>query len=115
MSGDPRSWGAQVGWSVLGLALEATTLVAALQAVGGGVPVLDVVAAFAALHLLWSMLPVTAAPGAADVALLLVLTALGAPLASACAAVFWFRLLTFWIPAALGARLSASFEHRLLT
>jgi undecaprenyl-diphosphatase len=79
------------------------------------VPVLDTVAVYAALRLLWSLLPVTAAPGAADVALLLPLTALGAPLASACAAVVTFRLLTFWVPAALGAVLSARFEHRLLT
>jgi uncharacterized membrane protein YbhN (UPF0104 family) len=112
---DPWTWGAQVGWSALGLVLEAATLVAALQAVGGALPVLDTVAVYATLHLLWSLLPVTGAPGAADVALLLALTALGAPLASACAAVVTFRLVTFWIPAALGAMLSAGFEHRLLT
>jgi undecaprenyl-diphosphatase len=111
----PRPWGAQLGWSALGLALEAATLVAALEGVGGGVPVLDAVAVYAALHLLWSLLPVTGAPGAADVALLLALTALGAPLAGACAAVVTFRVLTFWIPAALGSLLSAGFEHRLLT
>ena len=113
--GDPWRWGAQIGWAALGLALEAATLVAALRGVGGGVPVMDTVAVYAALRLLWSLLPVTAAPGAADVALLLPLTALGAPLASACAAVVTFRLLTFWVPAALGAVLSARFEHRLLT
>jgi undecaprenyl-diphosphatase len=90
-------------------------LVAALQAVRGGVPVLDTVAVYAVLRMLWSLLPVTGAPGAADVAMLLALTALGAPLASACAAVVTFRLLTFWIPAALGSMLSAGFEHRLLT
>ena len=111
----PWTWGAQVGWSALGLLLEAATLVATLQGVRGGVPVLDTVAVYAALRLLWSLLPVTGAPGAADVALLLALTALGAPLASACAAVVTFRLLAFWIPAALGSVLSAGFEHRLLT
>ena len=78
-------------------------------------PVMDTLAVYAALRLLWSLLPVTGAPGAADVALLLPLTALGAPLASACAAVTTFRLLTFWVPAALGSVLSARFEHRLLT
>ncbi|WP_167760514.1 hypothetical protein [Blastococcus sp. CT_GayMR16] len=70
---------------------------------------------YAALNLVWSLVPVTGAPGAADVALLLALMAVGAPLASACAAVVTLRLLTFWIPAALGALLSAGFEHRLLT
>jgi undecaprenyl-diphosphatase len=115
IAGDPWSWGAQVGWSALGLALEAATLATALQGVGGRVPVLTTVAVYAALRLLWSLLPLLGAPGAADVALLLALTALGAPLASACAAVVVFRLLTFWIPAGLGSMLSAGFEHRLLT
>jgi undecaprenyl-diphosphatase len=54
-------------------------------------------------------------PGAADVALLLALTALGAPLASACAGVIAFRLLTFWIPAALGSLLVARFEYRFVS
>jgi undecaprenyl-diphosphatase len=112
---DPWSWAAQVGWSVLGLALEAATLVAALQGVGARVPVLDAVTVYAVLRLLWSLAPATGAPGAADVALLLVLTALGAPLASACAAVVTLRLLTFWIPAALGSLLSGGLELRLLT
>jgi undecaprenyl-diphosphatase len=112
---DPRRWGAQIGWSALGLLLEAATLVAALEAVDAGVPVRDAVAVYAVLRLLWSLVPVVGAPGAADVALLLALTALGAPLASACAAVVTLRLLTFWIPAALGLLLSSRFEHRLIT
>jgi undecaprenyl-diphosphatase len=112
---NPWSWGAQIGWSALGLLLEAATLVAALEAVGAGVRVLDAVAVYATLRLLWSLVPVAGAPGAADLTLLLVLTALGAPLASACAAVVTLRLLTFWIPAALGLLLSSAFEHRLLT
>jgi glycosyltransferase 2 family protein len=68
---------------------------------------------YGGLHLLWSVLPVTAAPGAAEVALLLALTALGVPLAGACAAALVFRLLVFWVPALGGALLSARFEHRL--
>jgi membrane-associated phospholipid phosphatase len=111
----PWPWAAQVAWSVLGLALSAATFAAALQAVGGRVPLLATVTVVATLQLLWSIAPVTAAPGAADVALVLALAALGGPLASACAAVITFRLLTFWIPAALGSLLSASFEHRLFT
>jgi uncharacterized membrane protein YbhN (UPF0104 family) len=113
--GDPWTWAAQVGWSALGLVLEATTLVAALEGVGAGVPILDAVTVYAVLRLIWSLVPVLGAPGAADVALLLTLTALGAPLASACAAVVTLRLLTFWIPAALGSLLSGGFEDRLLT
>ena len=112
---DPWPWGAQLGWSVLAIALEAAALAAALQGVGGRVPVLATVTVYAALRLLWSLVPVAGAPGAADIALLLALSALGAPLASACAAVVTFRLLTFWIPAGLGSLLSGGFEHRLLT
>jgi undecaprenyl-diphosphatase len=111
----PWSWGPLLGWSVLGVGMEAATLAAALHAVRGNVPLLTTVTVYAALHLLWSALPVTGMPGAADVSLLLVLMALGAPLAAACAGVVAFRLLTFWIPAALGALLSARFEHRLFT
>jgi glycosyltransferase 2 family protein len=111
------SWGygPLLGWSVLGVVLEAAALAAALHAVGGQVPLLATVTVYAALHLLWSVVPATGMPGAADVSLLLALMALGAPLASACAGVVFFRLLTFWIPAGLGAVLSARFEHRLVT
>ena len=108
-------WAAQVGWAVLALALEAATLAAALQAVGGRVPLLVTVTVYAALRLLWSVAPGTGAPGAAEGALVLALTALGGPLAGAAAAVMTFRLLTFWIPAACGALLSGAFENRLLT
>jgi undecaprenyl-diphosphatase len=113
----PSSWrrGAQLGWASLGVALEAAALAAALHAVGGDVPLLATATAYGALHLLWSVVPMTGVPGAADVGLLLALTALGAPLASACAAVLVFRLLTFWLPAALGSLLSARFEHRFVT
>jgi undecaprenyl-diphosphatase len=108
-------WWPQVGWSVVGVALEAATLGCALHAVGGDVPILATATAYAALHLLWSLLPVTGLPGAADVALLLALSSLGAPLASACAGVQAFRLLTFWVPATLGSLLATRLEHRLVT
>ena len=104
--------GAQLGWTVAAVALEAAALAAALHAVGGAVPLLATAAVYGGLHLLWSVLPVTAAPGAAEVALVLALSTLGAPLASACAAALVFRLLVFWIPAVAGALLSARFEHR---
>ena len=108
-------WWPQVAWSVLAVALEAATLAAALHAVGGDVPLLATVTVYAVLHLLWSVVPATGMPGAADVALLLVLASSGAPLASACAGVVAFRLLTFWIPAGLGSLLVARFEHRFVT
>jgi undecaprenyl-diphosphatase len=114
-TGPSWSWWPLLAWSVLGVSLEAAALAAALHAVGGNVPLLATVTVYAALHLQWSLLPVTGMPGAADVSLLLALMALGAPLASACAGVVAFRLLTFWVPAGLGALLSARFEHRLLT
>lgn len=112
--GGVRPWrrGAQLAWVTTGIFLEAAVLAAALHSVGGEVPVLATATVYGALHLLWSLVPVTAAPGAADVALLLALTALGAPLSSACACVLVFRLLTFWLPAAAGALLTARFEHR---
>jgi len=109
------SWWPQLGWSVLGVALEAAALAAALHAVGGAVPLLATATVYAGLHLLWSVLPVTGMPGAADVALLLAFTSLGAPLASACAGVLAFRLLTFWVPAGLGSLLFARFEYRFVT
>ena len=111
----PWRRGAQLGWAVLGVAVEAATLAAALHAVGGDVPLLATATVYGALHLLWSVLPVTGVPGAADVALLLALTALGAPLAAACGAVLVFRLLTFWLPAAIGLLLPGRLEHRTAT
>ena len=108
----PWRRGAQLGWSAAAILLEAAVLAAALHGVGGDVPLLATATVYAVLHLLWSLFPVTAAPGAADVALLLALTGLGAPLASACAAVFVFRLVIFWLPAAAGALLTSRFEHR---
>ncbi|WP_324277899.1 lysylphosphatidylglycerol synthase domain-containing protein [Blastococcus brunescens] len=108
-------WWPQLGWTTLGVALEAGTLAAAVHAVGGAVPVLATAAVYGALHLLWSLVPATGLPGAADAALLLALTSLGAPLASACAGVLAFRLLSYWLPAGLGALLAARFEHRFVT
>jgi undecaprenyl-diphosphatase len=113
VSADPRRWGAILGWSAVGIGLEAAALASAVHAVGSGLPLLESVSVYAVLHMLWTLVPVTAAPGAADVALLLMLTALGAPLASACAAVVVFRLLVFWVPAALGSLFAAGFERRL--
>jgi undecaprenyl-diphosphatase len=103
--------GMQLGWSIAGVALEAATLAAAMHAVGGSVPLLATVTVYAGLHLIWSVLPATGAPGAAEVSLLLALTALGAPLASACAAALVFRLLVFWVPAVFGMLLSGRFKR----
>ena len=111
---DPRRWGALLGWSALGIALEAATLACALHAVGAGLPLLETASVYAVLHMLWTLVPVTGAPGAADVTLLLCLTGLGVPLASACAGVVVLRLLTSWTPAAVGSLLSARLEHRLV-
>jgi undecaprenyl-diphosphatase len=110
----PARWGPIVGWPAVGIGLEAAALAAAVHAFGSGLPLLSTVSVYALLHMLWTLAPVTAAPGAADVALLLAMTGLGAPLASACAAVVVFRLLTFWLPAALGSLLAPRLEHRLL-
>jgi uncharacterized membrane protein YbhN (UPF0104 family) len=108
----PGLWGAQLGWTATGVALEGAALAAAVHAVGGSVPLLATAAVYGGLHLLWSALPATGAPGAAEVALVLALTTLGAPLAGACAAALVFRLLVFWLPALAGTLLSAGFERR---
>jgi undecaprenyl-diphosphatase len=110
----PRRWGAVVGWSSVSVVLEAAALAAGVHAMGSGLPLLETLSVYALLHMLRTMLLVASAPGAADVGLLLALTALGAPLASACAAVLVFRLLTFWVPAALGSLLRSRLEHRLV-
>ncbi|MGY1641918.1 phosphatase PAP2 family protein [Geodermatophilus sp. SYSU D00703] len=108
----PWHRGAQLGWSVVGVALEGAALAAAVHAVGAPVPLLATATVYAGVHLLWSLLPAAGAPGAAEVTLLLALTALGAPLADACAAALVFRLLVFWIPAVVGTLLSPGLEHR---
>jgi uncharacterized membrane protein YbhN (UPF0104 family) len=66
------------------------------------------------LRLLWIAVPITGVPGPAELALILSLTALGAPLASAGAGVLAFRLVTFWGPVAVGAVLASRLERRLL-
>jgi membrane-associated phospholipid phosphatase/uncharacterized membrane protein YbhN (UPF0104 family) len=110
----PSRWAAVIAWAAVGIGLEAATLAAALHAVGGGLPLMETISLYAVLHMIWTLIPVTGAPGAADVALLLALTALGVPLAGACAAVVTLRLLTFWLPASAGSLLSARLEHRLV-
>jgi len=96
-------WLALVGWSALGTALEGGALAAALHAVGADVPLLASSAAYAVLRLVWTLVPELALPGAGEVALLLAMTALGAPLADACAAVLFYRALAFWLPVGIGA------------
>jgi uncharacterized membrane protein YbhN (UPF0104 family)/membrane-associated phospholipid phosphatase len=113
-SWDARRWCALLGWSAVGIALEAAVLACALHAVGAGLPLLGTASVYAVLHMLWTLLPATGAPGAADVALLPCLTGLDVPLASACAGVVVLRLVTFWTPAAVGSLLSARLEHRLV-
>ena len=99
----PQRWTVQIGWAALGTALEVAALACAVEAAGGRAAVLAVAAGYATLRVLWTVLPPTALPGAAEAALVALLVALGVPLADACAAVLIARALTFWIPAALGA------------
>jgi undecaprenyl-diphosphatase len=104
-------WAALIGWSALGIALEAAAFAATVHAVGGDVPLLAITTVYAVLRLLWTVLPESGLPGAGEVTLLLALTALGAPLAGACAAVLFFRLLTFWAPVGIGAALIGTERH----
>jgi undecaprenyl-diphosphatase len=98
-------WTALVGWSAAGISLEGGALAAALHAVGADVPLLASTTVYAVVRLLWTVVPELSMPGAGEVALLLALTALGAPLVDACAAVLVYRLLAFWLPVAAGALL----------
>ncbi|MGY1666712.1 phosphatase PAP2 family protein [Geodermatophilus sp. SYSU D00696] len=98
----PRDRMAVLGWIALAVALEATVLSAAVQAAGGGVPVLAAAGGYAALRLVWIALPVTGLPGAPEASLLLLLGALGVPVAAACAAVLVTRSLTTWAPCVIG-------------
>jgi undecaprenyl-diphosphatase len=111
---DLRRWAAQLVWTAVGIALEASALAAVLHGVEGGIPVLTTVAVYAVLRLVWAALPVLGAPGLAEAGLLLALTAAGAPLAAAGAAVLAVRVLVFWLPAVLGWALSERLEHRML-
>ena len=108
-----RRSAAAVGWFATGVVLETAGLAAALHGVGGHVPVLVTAAVFTVLRLAWSALPVAGAPGIGEASLALALTALGEPLAIACAGVLVFRLLFFWGPALFGAFLAARFAQRL--
>ncbi|MGY1739583.1 MULTISPECIES: phosphatase PAP2 family protein [unclassified Blastococcus] len=103
---------AAVAWSALCVGLEAGVLVCAAEVAGGQPDPVAVAAGYAALRAVWSALPVTGLPGLAEAGLLLLLTALGAPAAPACAAVLAARVLTFWLPAALGASVERAAEHR---
>jgi undecaprenyl-diphosphatase len=103
----------QLGWAALAIVLEGAVLAAAVHAVGADVPVLATGAVYAAWRLVWTLVPVTGAPGAAELVLLLALSSLGATLADACAAILVFRLVTFWVPAAIGAAFVGRHEHRL--
>jgi undecaprenyl-diphosphatase len=105
---------AVVGYGALAVTLDGAALGAALHAVGGQTPLLATASAYAFLRLLWAVLPVIGAPGLADGALVLGLTAFGAPLASAAAGALLFRLLTYWGPAALGVLIARRFERHLL-
>lgn len=107
-------WAAQVAWAALAVAVDAAALGAALHGFGGRLPLLATAAVYAVLRLLWSTVPATSLPGLAEVALILALTSLGEPVASACAGVLAFRLLTFWAPAAVGSIIAARLEHRFL-
>ncbi|MCZ2839139.1 phosphatase PAP2 family protein [Modestobacter sp. VKM Ac-2985] len=109
---DAVRWAALTGWSAAGIAWEGAALAAALHAVGADVPLLASTMLYAVVRLLWVLVPELSLPGAGEVLLLLLaLTALGAPLADACAAVLLYRLLTFWLPVGGGALLIGAVQR----
>ncbi|GAB3326344.1 hypothetical protein GCM10027451_51620 [Geodermatophilus aquaeductus] len=103
--GPPVPWRqrmAVLGWAGAAVALEAAVLAGAVQAAGGGVPVLAVAGVSAALRLVRTAVPVADVPGMPEAVLVLLLGVLGMPVAAACAAVVVTRSLTTWLPAAVG-------------
>ncbi|SNS11180.1 undecaprenyl-diphosphatase [Geodermatophilus saharensis] len=100
-----------VSWAVLAAALEAAVLAAAVQATGGGVPLLALTGCYAALRLVWMAVPASGLPGVPEALLVLLLVALGIPVAAACAAVLVTRSLTTWGPAVVGLLLDRRAGH----
>jgi undecaprenyl-diphosphatase len=98
----------------LAAAADGLAFAAVLDGVGADVPVLIVAALAILAPLLWSTLPPAGGAGAVELLLLAGLVALGVPIATACAGVLLHRLLTWWLPAAIGALTAPHLQHRLL-
>ncbi len=98
----------------LAAAADGLAFAAVLDGVGADVPVLVVAALAILAPLLWSALPPAGGAGAVELLLLAGLVALGVPIATACAGVLLHRLLTWWLPAGIGALTAAHLQHRLV-
>jgi uncharacterized membrane protein YbhN (UPF0104 family) len=96
----------------LGLPLiQVVGLAMSLHALGGGLPFIQVGAAYMAARLIANAAPVPGGLGALEAGLIAGLTALGVAAGAATSAVLVYRLLTFWLNVPLGA-LALSFVQR---
>ncbi|WP_405976107.1 flippase-like domain-containing protein [Streptomyces sp. NBC_00988] len=96
----------------LGLPLiQVVGLAMSLHALGGGLPFIQVGAAYMAARLIANAAPVPGGLGALEAGLIAGLTTLGVAAGAATSAVLVYRLLTFWLNVPLGA-LALSFVQR---
>jgi undecaprenyl-diphosphatase len=81
----------------------ALALCAAVQATGGGLPLLSIVAVYLGGSALAAAAPTPGGLGAVEAGLIAGLTSVGQPAAAAVTAVLVFRLVTYWAPVVPGA------------
>jgi uncharacterized protein (TIRG00374 family) len=78
-------------------------LYCSVHALGGDVPLLTVALLYLTVGSAASVAPTPGGVGAVEAVLLAALTGVGMAAASALAAVFLYRLMTFWVPIPIGA------------
>ncbi|WP_415924168.1 lysylphosphatidylglycerol synthase domain-containing protein [Streptomyces sp. AK08-02] len=101
-------WGGSLGFALL----HAAVLVAVVRALDVTVPAGHVVLAYLLASGAAVLLPTPGGLGSLDAALVLTLTAAGAPASAAMSAVFGYRLLTGWLPLLPGLLVLALLTRR---
>ncbi|WP_089104496.1 lysylphosphatidylglycerol synthase domain-containing protein [Streptomyces hyaluromycini] len=101
-------WGGSVGFALL----HAAVLVAVVRALEVTVPAGHVLLAYLVASGAAVLLPTPGGLGSLDAALVLTLTAAGAPAAAALSAVFGYRMLTGWLPLLPGLLVLALLTRR---
>jgi uncharacterized protein (TIRG00374 family) len=108
---DPRRVAGLLGGSLLLGALRALAFAAALRALGGGVPIVTVVALFLAAEALGALAATPGGLGVLDGVLLTGVIALGVGAAVGLGAILLFRLLTLWAPLLPGLAAARILRH----
>ncbi|MHC3469484.1 lysylphosphatidylglycerol synthase transmembrane domain-containing protein [Streptomyces sp. 7R007] len=109
---DPARAGALWGGSLAFALLHAGVVVALVHALGLQLPTIQVVMAYLVASGAAALLPTPGGLGSLDAALVLALTAAGAPGPEAVSAVLGYRLLTGWLPMAPGLLVLAVLARR---